>query len=90
AVPRPPAELRAGLAAAGIRFERQRAGGAHTVLPVALLAHHLADGSLALAALYDRARLSDADAALLVAHCTRLLRHLPGTARNATVADVLA
>lgn len=90
AVPRPPADLRAGLSAAGIHFERQRASGAHTVFPVALLAHHLADGSLALAALYDRARLSDADAALLVAHCTRLLRHLPDTEQSATVADALA
>ncbi|MDT0612726.1 condensation domain-containing protein [Streptomyces lancefieldiae] len=90
AVPRPAADLRAGLSAAGIRFEGQRAGGAHTVFPLALLAHHLADGSLALSALHDRARLSDADAALLVAHCTRLLRHLPDTGESATVADVLA
>ncbi|CAL9667838.1 condensation domain-containing protein [Streptomyces sp. Tu 3180] len=89
-VPGRPAALRAGLSAAGIRFERLRASGAHTLFPVALLAHHLADGSLALAALHDRARLADADAARLVAHCARLLRHLPGTGPGATVADALA
>ncbi|MFF4020801.1 condensation domain-containing protein [Streptomyces sp. NPDC001843] len=90
AVPRPPTDLRAELSAAGIRFEQQRASGAHTVLPVALLAHPGADGSLALAALHDRARISDTDADLLLAHCVRLLRHLPYTCESTTVADVLA
>jgi hypothetical protein len=90
AVPRPLAGLRGELAVAGVRFEQQRADGAHTVFPVALLARHGADGSLAVAVLHDRARISDADAGLLVAHCARLLRHLPGTGETTTVADVLA
>jgi len=90
AVPRPPADLRAELSAAGIHFEQQRASGAHTVFPVALLAHSGADGSLALAAVHDRARIGDRDAHLLLAHCVRLLRHLPDTAESTTVADVLA
>ncbi|MEK8141864.1 hypothetical protein NKH18_02040 [Streptomyces sp. M10(2022)] len=59
-------------------------------LPVSLLAHRGADGSLTLTAVHDRARISDADAGRLVGHCARLLRHLPVTGERATVADILA
>ncbi|MFJ9721251.1 condensation domain-containing protein [Streptomyces sp. NPDC101209] len=89
-LPRRPAALRAGLAAAGIRFEQQHTGGAHTGFPLALLARPGADGSLTLAVLHDRARIGDGDAGRLLAHCLRLLRHLPDTRPQATVADVLA
>jgi hypothetical protein len=88
--PRPPRDPGPGLADAGVRFESLRASGAHTAFPVALLAHHGADSSLTLTTLHDRARISDADAALLVGHCARLLSHLPDTGETATVADVLA
>lgn len=87
---RPPAALRAELAGAGVCFEPLHASGAHTVFPVALLAHRGADSSLTLAAVHDRARISDADAGLLVGQCARLLRHLPATGETTTVADVLA
>lgn len=88
--PRPLTELRAGLARTGVRLEPAHASGAHTVHPVALLARRGADGSLTLTALHDRARISDADAQLLVGHCARLLHHLPATGDTTTVADVLA
>jgi Condensation domain len=88
--PYPPVHVRPGLAAAGIRFEPLRTSGAHTALPVALLAHRGHDNSLTLVAVHDRARLPDAEAARLVGHCARLLRHLPVAAEAATVADVLA
>ncbi|MBT2454271.1 condensation domain-containing protein [Streptomyces sp. ISL-86] len=88
--PRPPVDLRTDLAGTGVRFDAVHASGAHTVFPVALLAHRGADGSLTLAAVHDRARISDADAELLVGQCARLLRHLPATGETTSVADVLA
>jgi hypothetical protein len=89
AAPPVPAGLRARLQDAGIRFGPRHAGGAHPLLPLALRARHGADGSLTLAALYDRARISDADADLLIAQCARLLRHLPAVGGSGTVAEVL-
>ncbi|MCX4696873.1 condensation domain-containing protein [Streptomyces sp. NBC_01408] len=88
--PRAPAELKAQLAADGIRVDPLRASGAHTVFPVALLAHGGSDGTLTLAAVHDRARISAADARRLVGHCARLLRALPATGEATTVAQVLA
>ncbi|WP_411107581.1 condensation domain-containing protein [Streptomyces sp. cmx-4-9] len=88
--PRAPAELKARLAADGIRVDPLRASGAHTVFPVALLAHCGSDGTLTLAAVHDRARISGADARRLVGHCARLLRALPAAGEETTVAQVLA
>ncbi|WP_217177570.1 condensation domain-containing protein [Streptomyces sp. AC495_CC817] len=88
--PRPPAGLRAALAAAGVRLEMEHADGAHPAVPVALLAHRGADGSLRLTVTHDRARVSDRDARLLAAHCARLLRLLPATTGGARVGEVLS
>ncbi|MEV7415202.1 condensation domain-containing protein [Streptomyces sp. NPDC089919] len=88
--PRPPADLKAELAARGIRVEPLRASGAHTVYPVALLAHSAEDGALTLTAVHDRARISAADAGRLVGHCAALLRELPETDEATTVGQVLA
>jgi hypothetical protein len=88
--PRPPAGLRAALAAAGVRLELEHAHGAHPAVPVALLAHHGADGSLHLTVAHDRARVCDRDARLLAAHCARLLRLLPATTGGARAGEVLS
>lgn len=89
-VPRPPRELRAGLAEHGVRIEPLHASGAHTAFPVALLTHRGPDGSLTLTAAHDRSRMSGADAGRLVGHCARLLRELPATSAETTLAQVLA
>nr|AGH68918.1 NRPS-like condensation domain [Streptomyces sp. CNH189] len=88
--PRPPAGLRARLAATGVRFGERHSSGAHSLLLTALLARPADDGSLILTAVHDRARLSDADAGRLVDQCARLLRRLPAAGENETVAEVLA
>lgn len=88
--PRPPSDLKAELAARGILVEPLRASGAHTVHPVALLAHSAEDGALTLAAVHDRARISAADAGRLVGHCAALLRELPETDEATTVGQVLS
>ncbi|OAH10966.1 condensation domain-containing protein [Streptomyces jeddahensis] len=83
--------LHSALAARGISVERPRAAGTQTAFPVTLLAYQDVDDSLVLAAVHDRARLADDDAARLVGQCARLLRELPGLAGgSATVADALA
>ncbi|MEU8655047.1 condensation domain-containing protein [Streptomyces sp. NPDC048737] len=83
--------LRSALAARGISVEPPRAAGTHTAFPVTLSAHRDADDGLVLAAVHDRARLADDDAARLVRQCARLLRELPGLAGgSATVSDALA
>ncbi|MFC8821335.1 condensation domain-containing protein [Streptomyces rochei] len=87
--PRPLPDLSGRLADAGIRLEPRRATDGHTSLPAALLAHRAADGSLTLTVAHDRARLSDDEAWKLAGHCARLLRRLPSTTGEATVADVL-
>ncbi|MEV7217411.1 condensation domain-containing protein [Kitasatospora cineracea] len=89
-VPHRPEELRAELAADGVEVTEPRASGAHTAFPVALLAHRDPDGSLALTAVHDRARISAADAGRLVGHCLRLLRGLSGADETTTVAELLA
>jgi hypothetical protein len=89
ATARPRPDLRAALAGAGVRFGAAHSTGAHTLWPVALLARYARDGSLTLAALYDRSRIGDADARLLVAQCCRLLRRLPCGDGSETVAEVL-
>ncbi|MFE7935085.1 condensation domain-containing protein [Streptomyces sp. NPDC057456] len=88
--PRPLPDLQARLADAGIRFGHRHAGGAHPLLPVALLLREDADGSRLVTVVHDRARLADADADLLAGQCARLLRHLPALDGTETVADVLA
>jgi Condensation domain len=71
-----PENLRAGLAAQGIRVGVPQSAGGDTTLPVTLVAHHDDDGALVLTALYDRARLTDTDASGILAQCLRLLRGL--------------
>ncbi|MFF1549152.1 condensation domain-containing protein [Streptomyces sp. NPDC058291] len=88
---RGPGALRSALAAQGVSVEPPRPAGTHTVFPVTLSAHRDADDGLVLAAVHDRARLADDDAARLVGQCARLLRELPGLAGgSATVSDALA
>ncbi|WP_230196538.1 condensation domain-containing protein [Streptomyces coriariae] len=87
--PRPLSDLQARLAEAGIGFGHRHAGGAHPLLPVALLVREGADGSRLLTVVHDRARICDADAGLLAGQCARLLRHLPTLDGTETVAEVL-
>ncbi|MFG2359086.1 condensation domain-containing protein [Streptomyces sp. NPDC048521] len=84
-----PADLRAQLAVNGIHFGPQHVDGAYPALPVALLVRGGADGSRTLAAVHDRARVSDADARLLVDQCVRLLLHLPTLDGSEPVTEVL-
>lgn len=72
-----PANLRAGLAAQGIRVGAPRSAGGATALPVTLVAHHDAEDALVLEVLYDRAAFTDTDASGVLAQCVRLLRGLP-------------
>ncbi|MFE7909002.1 amino acid adenylation domain-containing protein [Streptomyces albogriseolus] len=89
--PRGSDDLRTALAAQGIEVELPDAAGSQTAFPVTLLAYRDVDGSLVLAAVHDRARLADEEAARLVGQCARLLRELPDLAGGAaTVTDVLA
>ncbi|PZT70827.1 hypothetical protein DN402_05730 [Streptomyces sp. SW4] len=89
--PRGSDDLSTALAAQGISVELPDAAGSQTAFPVTLLAYRDVDGSLVLAAVHDRARLADEDAARLVGQCARLLRDLPDLADGpATVTDVLA
>ncbi|MET7515766.1 amino acid adenylation domain-containing protein [Streptomyces sp. NPDC005480] len=89
--PRSSEDLESTLAAHGIRVELPEAAGSQTAFPVTLLAFRDVDGSLVLTAVHDRGRITDADAALLVGQCARLLRELPDTAdESTTVADILA
>ncbi|QJS99021.1 hypothetical protein G9272_44305 [Streptomyces asoensis] len=87
--PRPLPALQARLADAGIRFGHRHARGSHSLLPLALLVREGADGSRLLTVVHDRARVCDADAALLAGQCARLLRHLPTLDGAETVAEVL-
>ncbi|MEW2266225.1 condensation domain-containing protein [Streptomyces sp. NPDC047853] len=89
-VPRPPAGTRARLAAAGAVLEAENAGGTGPGgLPLALLVHPGADGSLTFALVHDRSRVCDRDAHLLADHLARLLDHLPRTGERTTTATVL-
>ncbi|MGW7823526.1 condensation domain-containing protein [Streptomyces puniciscabiei] len=75
--PELPENLRAELAAQGIRVGVPRSAGGDTTVPVTLVAHHDAGGALVLTVLYDRARLRDTDASGILAQCLRLLHGLP-------------
>ncbi|WP_262064367.1 condensation domain-containing protein [Streptomyces sp. STR69] len=75
--PRLPANLRARLAAQGIRAGAPRSARGATALPLTLAAHHDAEDALVLEALYDRARFTGTDACGVLAQCVRLLRGLP-------------
>lgn len=99
--PRMPADLRAELAAEGIGVGPPAAAGAQTAFPVTLHVRGEPGGGLVLAVLHDRSRLADAEAAVLVRLCARLLRELcaspqgtdngraPHGGTTTTVADVL-
>ncbi|RPF24796.1 condensation domain-containing protein [Streptomyces sp. TLI_185] len=75
--PELPQNLRAELAARGIRVGVPQSAGGDTTLPVTLVAHYDADGALVLTALYDRARFTDTDASSTLSQCLQLLRRLP-------------
>ncbi|MER6471601.1 condensation domain-containing protein [Streptomyces collinus] len=87
--PAPPADdLNAELASHGIRVEPPRSTGASGPLPLGLLARYDHLGQLVITAVYDRARLAEADAAGLLAQHLRLLRAFPDVSdgnRPATV-----
>ncbi|MFF3920262.1 condensation domain-containing protein [Streptomyces sp. NPDC001852] len=88
--PELPENLRAELAAQGIRVGVPQSAGGDTTLPVTLVAHYDAEGALVLTALYDRARFTDTDASGTLSQCLHLLRSLPEHPDDTfTVADAL-
>jgi hypothetical protein len=88
--PELPENLRAGLAAQGIRMGAPHSAGGATTLPVTLVAHYDAEDALVLTALYDRARFTDTDASGTLAQCLQLLRALPEHPQEGfTVGDAL-
>ncbi|MEU5599637.1 condensation domain-containing protein [Streptomyces sp. NPDC020298] len=88
--PELPDNLRAELAAQGIRVGVPQSASGDTSLPVTLVAHYDADGGLVLTALYDRSRIADGDASGTLSQCMQLLRSLPDQQDDAvTVGDVL-
>ncbi|GHE15681.1 hypothetical protein GCM10010339_91140 [Streptomyces alanosinicus] len=88
--PELPDNLRAELAAQGIRVGVPQSAGGDTVLPVTLVAHYDTEGALVLTALYDRARFTDTDASGTLSQCLQLLRSLPEHPdQGFTVADAL-
>lgn len=83
--------LREALAAEGVRVDPPEAVGPHTGIPYSLCAHHDPAGGLVLTAVHDRSRISDADAAEILAQTVRLLREFPVVAgESTTVGEVLA
>ncbi|MEU8975185.1 condensation domain-containing protein [Streptomyces monashensis] len=88
--PELPENLRAELAAQGIRVGVPQSAGGDTTLPVTLVAHYDAEGALVLTALHDRARFTDNDASGTLSQCLQLLRSLPEHPDEGfTVADAL-
>ncbi|OEJ36270.1 condensation domain-containing protein [Streptomyces agglomeratus] len=81
-------ELEAELAAHGVRVESPQAVEGHAAVPVTLDAHQDHLGNLVLTVAHDRARISDAEAAAVLAQTVRLLRELP-VSGFATVAEAL-
>ncbi|MFJ3533176.1 condensation domain-containing protein [Streptomyces sp. NPDC090132] len=81
--------VRADLAAQGVRVDVPRLVGGSGA-SVTLVARHEPDGGLSLTSLYDRAVLRDADAALLLSQCVRMLRALADfTDAGTTVAQLV-
>ncbi|MEW2160855.1 condensation domain-containing protein [Streptomyces sp. NPDC007189] len=72
-----PDNLRAELAAQGIRVGAPQSAGGDTPVPVTLVAHYDTEDALVLTALYDRARVTDTGALGILAQCLHLLRTLP-------------
>ena len=71
-----PADLRAQLAGQGVRLDAPRGGGT-AAGPLTLAAGPDGEGGLLLSIGYDRAHLTDQDAAAVLSQCLRLLRGLP-------------
>ncbi|MFD9336909.1 condensation domain-containing protein [Streptomyces sp. NPDC060028] len=83
--------LSEALAEEGVRVDPVEAVGPYTGAPFSLSAGHDGEGGLVLTAVHDRARISDCDAAEILAQTARLMRELPATARESTtVAEALA
>ncbi|MEU7727557.1 condensation domain-containing protein [Streptomyces sp. NPDC040724] len=72
----PGADVGRELAAQGIGVDAPRSVGAATGVPVTVVARHESGGALVFDAVYDRARLADADAAAVLGQCVGLLRAL--------------
>jgi hypothetical protein len=72
-----PEAVRRELRDQGVEVEAPRGVTGGTTLPLTLVARHDADGALVLTGVYERASLTDADAAELLSQCVRLLRGLP-------------
>ncbi|WP_405827038.1 condensation domain-containing protein [Streptomyces sp. NBC_00105] len=72
----PGADVGRELAAQGIGVDAPRTVGAGAGVPVTVVARHESGGALVLDAVYDRARLADADAAAVLGQCVGLLRAL--------------
>ncbi|MFD9367030.1 condensation domain-containing protein [Streptomyces sp. NPDC060020] len=72
----PGADVERELEAQGIGVDAPQAVGAGGGVPVTVVARHESGGALVLDAVYDRARLADADAAALLGQCVGLLRAL--------------
>ncbi|MFJ9646089.1 condensation domain-containing protein [Streptomyces sp. NPDC101206] len=86
----PEEAYREELAAEDVRVDPPEAVTALTGVPFTLTAHHEADGSLVLAAVHDRTRLSDDTAELILTQTAGLLRELPYAADGSTtVAEAL-
>ncbi|MEV6954751.1 condensation domain-containing protein [Streptomyces sp. NPDC051183] len=83
--------LSEALAEEGVRVDPVEAVGPYTGAPFSLSAGHDGEGGLMLTAVHDRARISDCDAAEILAQTARLMRELPAAARESTtVAEALA
>lgn len=91
--PRPSALEALGrrLAAQGIHVEDPDPPAPPGVFPIGVLARHDSTGGLVLTSVHDRGRLHDDQVAQMLAHSARLLRELPGRARESTtVAEALS
>ncbi|MFI9583700.1 condensation domain-containing protein [Streptomyces sp. NPDC052236] len=89
--PTPPEALGPQLAAQGIHVEDTGPAGAPGVFPIGVVARHDSRGGLVLTSVHDRGRLHDDQVAKMLAHSARLLRELPGGARESTtVAEALS
>ncbi|MEU9086296.1 condensation domain-containing protein [Streptomyces sp. NPDC048357] len=79
------------LQAQGVGVDAPRTVGAGGGVPVTVVARHESGGALVLDAVYDRARVADADAAAVLGQCVGLLRALTDLPDpDPTVGGVLA
>ncbi|MFJ9343631.1 condensation domain-containing protein [Streptomyces sp. NPDC101733] len=78
------------LADEGVHVDAPQAVDPHTSQPIAISAHHDAEGALLLTVVNDRSRIADAEAAAALDRTARLLREFPVLVDGATpVGEVL-